>query len=189
MIAIYTDLMYGFTDKIEELISLNELNNKTKVLVIDYQLLPELDLLKYKDQLKIVVITSEYNHEEAISVYEQNIEHYIVVKSGNEIDLIYQMLKNTSKNLAEITIDADRKIVSINGVEIKLRSKEIAIYSYLRENRGLVCLRQDILVDVLHYHIDTDTRLIDVYIKHLRTKLGDEGNKIKTVRGKGYMYE
>ncbi len=189
MIAIYTDLMYGFTDKIDELISLDELTKSTEVLVIDYDLLPELDLVKYKEKLKIVVISPKYHHEEAISVYEQDIEHYIVVKSGNDIDLIYNMLLKTSTKYSEITIDRERKVVVINDVEIKLRSKEIAIYTYLRENRGEVCLRKAILVDVLKYHVDTDTRLIDVYIKHLRTKLGSEGKKIKTIRGKGYMYE
>ncbi len=189
MIAIYTDLMYGFNDKIEELISLDELTKKIEVLVIDYDLLIELDLVKYKDKLKVVVISNEYKHEDAISVYKQDIEHYIVVKSGYDIDLIYDMLRRTSTKYSEVDIDRERKIVTINGVEIKLRSKEIAIYSYLREHRSEVCLRQAILVDVLKYHVDTDTRLIDVYIKHLRTKLGNEGKKIKTIRGKGYMYE
>ncbi len=189
MIAIYTDLMYGFNDKIEELISLDELTKKVEVLVIDYELLTELDLEKYKERMKIVVIANNYNHEEAISVYKQDIEHYIVVKSGSDIDLIYDMLRRTSTKYSEVEIDSERKVVTINGVEIKLRSKEIAIYSYLREHKNEVCLRQSILVDVLKYHVDTDTRLIDVYIKHLRTKLGNEGKKIKTIRGKGYMYE
>lgn len=189
MIAIYTDLMYGFNDRIEELISLDELTKKVEVLVIDYDLLTELDLEYYQTRMKIVVISNDYSHEEAISVYEQDIEHYIVVKSGADIDLIYAMLRRTSIKLAEIDIDRERKIVTINGVEVKLRSKEIAIYTYLREHKGEVCLRRSILVDVLKYHIDTDTRLIDVYIKHLRTKLGNEGKKIKTIRGKGYMYE
>lgn len=189
MIAIYTDLMYGFNDKIEEIISLDELTNKIEVLVIDYDLLTELNLEYYKHRMKIVVISDTYHHEDAISVYEQDIEHYIVVKSGADIDLVYEMLKRTSNRLSEVDINKEAKIVTINGTEIKLRSKEIAIYAYLRENRSKVCSRQSILVDVLKYHADTDSRLIDVYIKHLRAKLGIEGEKIKTIRGIGYKYE
>lgn len=189
MIAIYTDLMYGFSENINDLISLDELDNQIEILMIDYNLLIELDINEARQQYKIVVITNEYDHEEALSVYEQNIENYIVVKSGNDIDRIYHMLKNTSTKLTDIEVDRINKKVIINGEEFKLRSKEIAIYVYLREHRGEVCLRQSILVDVLNYHADTDSRLIDVYIKHLRTKLGMEGKKIKTVRGKGYLYE
>ncbi len=191
MIAIYTDMMYGFTDKIEDLISLDEINKYTEILLIDYHLLIELDLeaVKRNNHLKVVVITNEYNHEEALSVYQQNIENYIVIKSGKDIDLVYKMFKNTSNRIDEIEINKTDKTIIVNGDVIKLTSKEIAIYEYLREHRGEVCTRQDILVDVLKYHRDTDTRLIDVYVKYLRTKLGAEGKKIKTIRGKGYLYE
>ncbi len=191
MIAIYTDMMYGFTDKIEDLISLDEINKYTEILLIDYHLLIELDLeaIKRNNHLKVVVITKEYNHEEALSVYQQNIENYIVIKSGKDIDLVYKMFKNTSNRIDEIEINKTDKTIIVNGDVIKLTSKEIAIYEYLREHRGEVCNRQDILVDVLKYHRDTDTRLIDVYVKYLRTKLGTEGKKIKTIRGKGYLYE
>ncbi len=191
MIAIYTDLMYGFTEKIEDLISLDEVTKYTEILMIDYNLLIQLDLLSVQknNQMKIVVLTDEYNHDEAISVYEQNIEHYIVIKSGKDIDTIYNMFKNTTNRVDEIEINKEKKTIVVNGDVIKLTSKEILIYEYLRQNRGEVCHRQDILVDVLKYHRDTDTRLIDVYVKYLRTKLGVEGKKIKTVRGKGYIYE
>ncbi len=191
MIAIYTDMMYGFSEKIEDLISLDEITKHTEILMIDYELLIELDLITVKknNHMKIVVLSEEYNHDEALSVYEQNIEHYVVVKSGDDIDLLYKMFKNTSNRIDEIEINKENKTIIVNDEVIKLTSKEIAIYEYLRQNRGEVCLRQDILVDVLKYHRDADTRLIDVYVKYLRTKLGTEGKKIKTIRGKGYLYE
>ncbi|MNN97485.1 Transcriptional activator protein CzcR [compost metagenome] len=54
---------------------------------------------------------------------------------------------------------------------------------------GVVCERDDILQEVWGYDFSTGTNVVDVYIRHLRTKIdkGQTKKLIHTVRGKGYM--
>lgn len=191
MIAIHTNMRYIFSSLIQDLVNYNELNSGTEVFLIDYDLAKKHGAfnLKKDHKLILVILDEEYSHNRAQEVYAMGIDHYIVVKSGEDINRFIYMLKANNKALKQIEVDEISNTITINGQKIKLTSKEMLIYQYFRSHKGEVCTRKAILVDVLNYHVDTDTRLIDVYVKYLRTKLGPDGSRIKTVRGKGYIYE
>lgn len=191
MISIYTNMKYIFSSFIQDLISIDEFNPSTEVFLIDYDLARKHNAfdLKKDHKLILVVLDEEYNHNRAQEVYAMGVDYYIVVKSGEDINRFVYMLKSNNKALKQVEIDEVSNTITINGQKIKLTSKEMLIYQYFREHKGEVCSRKDILVNVLNYHVDTDTRLIDVYVKYLRTKLGPDGSRIKTIRGKGYIYE
>ena len=59
---------------------------------------------------------------------------------------------------------------------------------YLMENEGIVLDRDSILNTVWGYSFDGENRTVDVHIRHLREKLGDEGLRIETVKGVGYRF-
>jgi two-component system alkaline phosphatase synthesis response regulator PhoP len=54
------------------------------------------------------------------------------------------------------------------------------------KNVGAVMTRDMLLENIWGYDFDGETRTVDVHIRTLRQKLGDEGNIIETVRGVGY---
>ena len=54
------------------------------------------------------------------------------------------------------------------------------------KNRGTVFSRDRLLEEIWGYDYDGENRTVDVHIKTLRTKLGDGGSIIETVRGVGY---
>ena len=54
------------------------------------------------------------------------------------------------------------------------------------KNRGTVFSRDRLLEDIWGYDYDGENRTVDVHIKTLRTKLGQNGSIIETVRGVGY---
>ena len=54
------------------------------------------------------------------------------------------------------------------------------------ECKGLVLSRNKLLESIWGYDFDGETRTIDVHIRSLRSKLGESGNIIETVRGVGY---
>ena len=56
----------------------------------------------------------------------------------------------------------------------------------LAENCGRVVTREAILEKVWGYDYAGETRTVDVHIRHLRQKLGDDGAMIETLRGVGY---
>ena len=70
-----------------------------------------------------------------------------------------------------------------------LTYKEFELLSLLMQNRNIVLERDRLLNEIWGYDFDGETRTIDVHIRTLRSKLGDAGACIKTVRGIGYKLE
>ena len=63
------------------------------------------------------------------------------------------------------------------------------LFRSLLENPGTVLTRDVIMDRVWGEDFDGENRTVDVHIRMLRTKLGDEGKHIRTVRGLGYKLE
>ncbi len=86
-----------------------------------------------------------------------------------------------------LIIDQDRFIVIKNGVEIGLPRKEFKLLSLLAAKPGKVFSRESILNQVWGDEVVVGDRTIDVHVRKLREKLGDE--YIKTIKGVGYKFE
>ena len=76
--------------------------------------------------------------------------------------------------------------VTVKGEAVSLTLKEFELLRLLLENPNVVLTRDRLLEDIWGYDFDGETRTVDVHIRTLRQKLGDEGNRIETVRGVGY---
>jgi two-component system, OmpR family, alkaline phosphatase synthesis response regulator PhoP len=85
-----------------------------------------------------------------------------------------------------ITIDADRHVVMLDGVEVKLTAKEFLLLQYLVQHRGRVLSRDLLLTDVWGYQYTGGTRTVDVHIRRLREKLPLLNEAIETVKQFGY---
>lgn len=70
--------------------------------------------------------------------------------------------------------------------EIYLTAKEFDLLKLLFENRGIVLSRERLLELVWNMENDVETRTVDVHIRSLRSKLGENEYLIQTVRGVGY---
>jgi two-component system phosphate regulon response regulator PhoB len=91
--------------------------------------------------------------------------------------------------IGPVTIDTDRHIVMIDGAELLLTTTEFNLLLNLAERQGRVQSRDRLLKDVWGISHIGDTRTVDTHITRLRTKLGESGDLIKTVRGFGYKME
>ena len=86
----------------------------------------------------------------------------------------------------ELYVCPEKHIVRAGGEEITLTYKEFEMLCLLLENKGMV-LTRDVLMDkVWGSEFDRENRTVDVHIRSLRSKLGEAGNCIETVRGIGY---
>ena len=74
----------------------------------------------------------------------------------------------------------------VNGENVILTYKDFEMLCMLIESKGLVLSRNKLLESIWGYDFDGETRTIDVHIRSLRSKLGESGNIIETVRGVGY---
>ncbi len=87
----------------------------------------------------------------------------------------------------DLTIDRDRYMVIRNGVEHHLPKKEFELLYFLASRKGKVLDRQTLLNEVWGSNIYVIDRTIDVHVRKIREKLGD--NYIETVKGVGYRFK
>lgn len=94
-------------------------------------------------------------------------------------------------SVGDLVLDALRRKVSRGGDPIELAPKEFAILEFLMRNRGKPLSRTMIVEHVWDVEYDGLTNIVDVYIRHLRSKIDDRypQKMIQTVRGIGYMIE
>ncbi len=101
-------------------------------------------------------------------------------EQGNEI-------KNITKGA--LTINIERHEATLNGKGLDLSLKEFDLLKTLAENRGIVLTRDQLLDKIWGIDYDGENRTVDVHIRYLRRKLGDEEGEskyIQTIRGMGY---
>lgn len=79
-----------------------------------------------------------------------------------------------------------REVRNASGQVTSLTAKEFDLLWFLAENSGLVMSREQILRSVWGYDWVGETRTVDVHIRQLRKKLGDDP-RIRTVWGVGYQ--
>lgn len=85
-----------------------------------------------------------------------------------------------------LTLDPEKHIVTADGKNITLTYKEYQMLLLLMQNKGVVFSRDKLLNKIWGYEFDGENRTVDVHIRTLRTKLGNCGKLISTVRGFGY---
>lgn len=88
-----------------------------------------------------------------------------------------------------IALDVVRHRVTVGGNEVTLTLKEFELLRLFAENKGVVFTRDQLLAHIWGVDYIGETRTVDVHIGTLRTKLGDAGELIETVRGVGYRME
>lgn len=91
--------------------------------------------------------------------------------------------------VADLDVDRLSQQVRRAGQRIELTAKEFSLLEYLVANEGRVLSRTMIIDHVWDQSFDGATNIVDVYVRHLRSKV-DEGHTkklIRTIRGVGYM--
>jgi two-component system alkaline phosphatase synthesis response regulator PhoP len=95
----------------------------------------------------------------------------------------------TGITIGDLNINIDRHEVRLGERRVELTLKEFDLLRILAENRGRVMTRDQLLDKVWGFEYIGETRTVDVHVRYLRKKLGDEDNEgkyIQTVRGIGY---
>jgi len=90
-----------------------------------------------------------------------------------------------------LMLDSGRHQVTIDGAMITLTPKEFDLLHALLESAGRVLTREFLLNRVWGYARadEIESRTVDVHVRRLRAKLGEEGRRIATVKSVGYRFE
>jgi two-component system alkaline phosphatase synthesis response regulator PhoP len=89
--------------------------------------------------------------------------------------------------IGDLLIDRESYRVTKSGVEVELAKKEFELLNLLASKPGRVFTRNEIYDKIWGSEVIVGDRTIDVYIRKLREKLGDDF--IKTIKGIGYRFE
>jgi two-component system alkaline phosphatase synthesis response regulator PhoP len=104
--------------------------------------------------------------------------------------ILRRFLSNENDSQADIgglVLDREKFVVFKDGNPFSLPKKEFELMALLMSKPGKVFLREEILDKVWGGDVVVGDRTIDVHIRKLREKLGD--NFIKTIKGVGYKFD
>ncbi len=173
-------------------------------------MMPEMDGIETCEEIRklpementmIAFLTARGEDYSQIAGFEAGGDDYIMkpVKPKLLISKIKSLLKRLSSNdektrdvnqnqlvSGELIIDKDRYLVIVRGKEKFVPKKEFELLSLLLSRPDKVFTREEIFDTVWGDNIVVGDRTIDVHIRKLREKIGDE--HIKTVKGIGYKY-
>ena len=88
-----------------------------------------------------------------------------------------------------VQVDLSAMTVAVDGEPVDLTPTEYRLLVALMERRGRVQSRRQLLQSAWDIHVQIETRTVDMHIQRLRSKLGDGGDLIETVRGFGYRFK
>jgi DNA-binding response OmpR family regulator len=91
---------------------------------------------------------------------------------------------STKLSVGDLELDLIAHRARLTGKIVELTSREFALLEMLMRHAGRAVPRSDLLSNVWGLDFDPRSNLVDVYIRYLRRKVGDD--RIQTVRGVGY---
>ncbi len=108
--------------------------------------------------------------------------------------ILKRLGKMTEKNVVvfkDLKIDLSKKQAAINNQKLELNERQYHLLEYFMLNQGILLFKEQIFERICGYNSEASTEIVEVYISHLRKKLGAFGydKYLKTKRGMGYMLE
>ncbi len=153
--------------------------------------------LEELDDTIIAFLTARSEDYSQIAGFDAGADDYITkpIKPRALLRRIKALLKRKKhlkedlekENVKSIYIDKDKYVVVKDGKEIGLPKKEFKLLALLMSKPGRVFTREVILDNIWGNDVVVGDRTIDVHIRKLREKIGDEF--IKTIKGVGYKFE
>ena len=146
----------------------------------------------------IIMLTARSEERDELQGFSLGVDEYISKPFSPKILVarVEAILRRTNQlgqdealTCGGITVDKTAHRVIIDGKDVDLSYKEFELLTYFMENKGIALSREKILNNVWNYDYFGDARTIDTHVKKLRSKLGEEGNLIKTIWGMGYKMD
>jgi signal transduction histidine kinase len=176
--------------------ALTKIESLQPALVVLDLMLPEVDgwevcrKVRAGSNVPIIMLTARSDDVDKIVGLELGADDYLT-KPFNPRELVARVKavlrryeKNTAStqpiHLGQVTIDPQRREVTVGGQQLGLRTKEFDLLWAMAEHRGIVLSRDQLLDLVWGYDYYGETRTVDVHIAHLRDKL--EGSNVAILR-------
>ena len=146
-------------------------------------------------ELPVIMLTAKGTEYDKVVGLDSGADDYVAKPFGTMelISRIKALLRRSGMNndpveyrKGALYLCPSKHIVKVDGKDVTLTFKEFELLCLLFRNEGIVLTRDEILSKIWGYEFDGENRTVDVHIRTLRSKLGEAGSLIRTVRGLGY---
>ena len=153
--------------------------------------------IRRQNNVPVILLTAKGTENDQLGGFRLGADDYITKPFSPSLLVarVEALLKRGSRLnenepiCGDISIDEVAHVAYVKGKPLELTPKEYNLLLYFIENRGVALSREKILNGVWNYDYFGDLRTVDTHVKQLRSKLGEAGNMIVTVRGVGYRLE
>jgi two-component system alkaline phosphatase synthesis response regulator PhoP len=175
-------------------------SDKPDLIVLDL-MLPRVDgfevcrRIRAQSDVPIIMLTARDEDVDKIVGLELGADDYLT-KPFNPRELVARVKailrrasfapKTHRLTVGDLTLDLERREVSVNGKSVNLRTKEFDLLAVLAQQPRVVFTRERLLEVAWGYDFAGETRTVDVHVAHLRKKLTGGKTEIETVTGVGY---
>lgn len=178
-------------------------SNKIDIIILDI-MIPEIDGLNVLKHIRsisyvpIIILTAKTQEEDKLRGFEYGADEYVtkpfspkvlVARVNSLVTRVYGKDKSSIYSKNNLAVDFDTGKVIADNKEILLTKKEFDLLCYLIKNKGIILSKDSILNSVWGYDYYGDPRTVDTHMKRLRKKLLSKSTIIKTIRGRGYIFE
>lgn len=157
-------------------------------------------LRKRGDDTPVIILSARDQVDDRVKGLEMGADDYLMkpfafsellARIRNLLRRAQQTVEPTTLNIADLEVDLLGRRVTRAGQRIHLTAKEYTLLEFLLRRRGEVLSRSLIASQVWDMNFDSDTNVIEVAIRRLRSKIDDPfpTRLIHTMRGMGYVME
>jgi DNA-binding response OmpR family regulator len=144
------------------------------------------------DRLPVIILTARDGVEDTVAGLERGADDYMTKPFRFEELLARIRLRLRADPLTEssvltagsVSLDLRSRRASVGAEVVELTAREFALCEVFLRHAGQVLSREQLLSHVWGYDFDPGSNVVDVYVRYLRRKLGNDA--IETVRGMGY---
>lgn len=147
-------------------------------------------------QVPILMVTAREDEETEIAGFRDGVDQFISkpVKMHAFIERVNSLvrrsgLKRELLRFGELELDPAAGSVRVEGNSVSLTPKEYDLLMFLAQSPNVIRTREQILHAVWNTDYYGDGRTVDTHIKNLRMKLGASGERVRTVRSRGYLLD
>ena len=178
-------------------------SNPPDLVLLDV-MLPGLDgievckLIRAESMVPIIMLTAKGDTQDVVRGLEAGADDYMVKPFRHPSELIARIrtrLRRTNSDISgilsivDLVIDVQAHQVSRGSKQIQLTRLEFDLLVALAREPGRVFTRDALLTEVWGYRHSTDTRLVNVHVQRLRSKIEHDAEHpeiVLTIRGVGY---
>lgn len=147
--------------------------------------------------IPVILITAKSTELDTVRGLDLGADDYITKPFGimEFISRVKAVLRRTAPAgedllaLGQIQMDDQKRQVWTDGDICELTFKEYELLKFFLQNPGIVLSREKLINRVWGMDYEGESRTVDMHIKTLRQKLGNQGALIRTVRNVGYKIE